>query len=144
MPSQARTLSAPVANLSKGRCAVDVTAVPNLLCNRMVTQVGARCGHAFGAIGDATRRDILDALRRQDLAAGELAARFPVSRPAISRHLRILRQAGLVRERRQGQSRVYSLDPRPLADIDRWLARYRMFWAARLHDLKRHVEGERS
>ena len=110
----------------------------------MVTQVGARCGHAFGAIGDATRRDILDALRRQDLAAGELAARFPVSRPAISRHLRILRQAGLVRERRQGQSRVYSLDPRPLADIDRWLARYRMFWAARLHDLKRHVEGERS
>ena len=115
-----------------------------LICNLMVTQVGARSGHAFGAIADATRRDILDALRRQDLAAGELAARFPVSRPAISRHLRILRQAGLVRERRQGQSRVYSLDPRPLADIDRWLSRYRMFWAARLHDLKRHVEGERS
>ena len=101
------------------------------MCNRMVTQLGARSGHAFGAIADATRRDILDALRRQDLPAGELAARFPVSRPAISRHLRILRQAGLV-------------DPRPLADIDRWISRYRMFWGARLHDLKRHVEEGRS
>jgi len=111
----------------------------------MVTQVGTRSGHVFGAIADATRRDILDTLRRQDLAAGELASRFPVSRPAISRHLRILRQAGLVRETRQGQSRVYSLYPRPLADIDRWLSRYRMFWGARLHDLKRHVEdGRRS
>jgi DNA-binding transcriptional ArsR family regulator len=110
----------------------------------MVTQFGARSGHAFGAIADSTRRDILDALRRQDLAAGELAGRFPVSRPAISRHLRVLRQAGLVRETRQGQSRIYSLDPGPLAEIDRWLSRYRMFWGARLHDLKRHVEGERS
>jgi len=109
----------------------------------MVTQVGARSSDTFGANADATRRDILDALRRQDLPAGELAARFPVSRPAISRHLRILRQAGLVRETRQGQSRIYSLDPRPLADIDRWLSRYRVFWGARLHDLKRHVEKGR-
>jgi DNA-binding transcriptional ArsR family regulator len=110
----------------------------------MVTQVGARMGHVFGAIADQTRRDILDLLRRQDLSAGELAGRFPVSRPAISRHIRILRQAGLVRETRQSQSRIYSLNPKPLAEIDRWLARYRVFWGARLHDLKRFVEEELS
>lgn len=110
----------------------------------MVTHVGARMGHVFGAIADPTRRDILDLLRRQDLSAGDLASRFPVSRPAISRHLRILRQAGLVHETRQSQARIYSLDPRPLAQVDRWLSRYRTYWGARLHDLKRHVEGESS
>jgi len=106
----------------------------------MVTQVGARSANAFGAIADATRRDILDLLKRSNLSAGELANRFPVSRPAISRHLRILRQAGLVRETRQAQQRIYSIDPKPLAEVDRWIARYRVFWAARLHDLKRVVE----
>ncbi len=106
----------------------------------MVTQVGARMGHVFGAIADSTRRDILDLLRRRDLTAGELAERFPVSRPAISRHLRILRQAGLVRETRQAQLRIYSLEPQPLAEVARWVARYQVFWGARLHDLKRHVE----
>jgi DNA-binding transcriptional ArsR family regulator len=110
----------------------------------MVTNVGARTGHAFGAIADATRREILDILSRKDLSAGELADGFPISRPAISRHLRILRQAGLVRETRQAQTRIYSLNPRPLADVDRWLTRYRAFWGARLHDLKRHVEEDRS
>ena len=108
----------------------------------MVTQVGARSGNVFGAIADATRRDILDILKRGDLSVGELANRFPVSRPAISRHLRILRQAGLVRETRQAQSRIYSIDSRPLAEVDRWIGRYRLFWAARLHGLKRSVEGE--
>ena len=110
----------------------------------MVTQVGARMGHVFGAIADPTRRDILDLLSRQDLAAGELAERFPVSRPAISRHLRILRQAGLVRETREAQSRIYSLEPQPLAEVAQWIARFRVSWGARLHDLKRHVEGESS
>jgi len=110
----------------------------------MVTNVGARTGHAFGAIADSTRREILDLLSRKDLSAGELAEGFPISRPAISRHLRILRQAGLVRETRQAQARIYSLAPRPLADVDRWLSRYRVFWGARLHDLKRHVEEDRS
>lgn len=110
----------------------------------MVTNVGARMGHVFGAIADPTRRDILDLLRREDSSVGDLAIRFPVSRPAISRHLRILRQAGLVRETRQSQARIYALDPRPLAAVDRWLSRYRVFWGARLHDLKQHVEGESS
>jgi DNA-binding transcriptional ArsR family regulator len=110
----------------------------------MVTQVGARMGQVFGAIADPTRRDILDLLSREDLSAGELAERFPVSRPAISRHLRILRQAGLVRETRQAQSRIYSLDPQPLNEVAQWVSRTRVFWGARLQDLKRHVEEESS
>jgi DNA-binding transcriptional ArsR family regulator len=110
----------------------------------MVTQVGARMGHVFGAIADPTRRDILDLLSRQDLAAGELAERFPISRPAISRHLRILRQAGLVRETRRAQSRIYSFNPQPLNEVAQWVTRTRTFWGARLHDLKRHVEEESS
>jgi len=127
-----------------GHLALDDPTRVGLLCNRMVTNVGARMGHVFGAIADPTRRDILDLLRRQDLAVGELVERFPVSRPAISRHLRILRQAGLVRETRQAQSRIYSLDPRPLAEVAQWVQPYRVFWGARLHDLKRHVEEESS
>lgn len=81
-------------------------------------------------------------LRDRELSAGELAGRFPVSRPAVSRHLRVLRGAGLVRESRQAQSRLYSLNPVPLKEVDRWLNRYRVCWGARLHDLKRYVEEE--
>jgi len=75
------------------------------------------------------------------MSAGDLARRFPVSRPAISRHVRVLREAGLVRERREAQSRRYSLNPAPLVQVDRWISAYRVFWSARLHDLKRYVEG---
>ncbi len=105
----------------------------------MVTQRSTR---VFDAIADPTRRAILDALRRGPLAAGEIADLFPVSRPAVSRHIRILRQAGLLTERRAAQSRIYSLDPEPLRSVEQWLAHYRVFWAARLMDLKRHVEAE--
>jgi DNA-binding transcriptional ArsR family regulator len=94
----------------------------------------------FAAIADPTRRAILDAIRGRERSAGEIAALFPVSRPAISRHLRVLRGAGLIRERREAQSRLYSLDPAPLRDVERWLDHYRVFWGARLHDLKRVVE----
>lgn len=96
----------------------------------------------FGAIADPTRRAILDALRQRERSAGDIAALFPVSRPAVSRHLRVLRKAGLVRERRVAQSRVYSLHPAPLRQVERWLQHYRMFWAARLHDLKHYVESQ--
>jgi DNA-binding transcriptional ArsR family regulator len=95
----------------------------------------------FAAVADPTRRAILDLLRRREMSAGELASRFPVSRPAISRHLRVLREAGLLKERREAQWRRYSLDPEPLARVDRWIAAYRVFWGARLHDWKRCVEG---
>lgn len=91
---------------------------------------------AFHAIADPTRRAILDLLRAGPLSAGELARRFPVSRPAVSRHVRVLRDAGLVRQSRDAQTRRYALDPVPLAAVDRWLNDYRVFWGARLHDLR--------
>jgi DNA-binding transcriptional ArsR family regulator len=97
----------------------------------------------YRAISDPTRRAILDRLRQSDASAGDLAERFPVSRPAISRHLRVLREAALVVERREGRSRVYSLEATPLERIDHWVARYRLFWSARLHDLKDFVESEK-
>jgi DNA-binding transcriptional ArsR family regulator len=75
------------------------------------------------------------------MPAGQLARQFPVSRPAVSRHLRILKDAGLVRESRQSQLRIYALNPGPLAEVDSWIATYRLFWAARLHDLKHYVES---
>lgn len=94
----------------------------------------------FHAIADPTRRAILDAIRHTERSAGQIAQLFPVSRPAVSRHLRVLRAAGLVLERREAQSRFYSLDPAPLRDVDRWLDQYRVFWTARLHALKRVAE----
>jgi DNA-binding transcriptional ArsR family regulator len=96
----------------------------------------------FGAVADPTRRAILDLLRRGDLSAGEIADRFPVSRPAVSRHLRVLRQAGLLRQSRAAQSRRYALNATPLREVDRWLTAYRVFWGARLHDLKHYVEEQ--
>jgi DNA-binding transcriptional ArsR family regulator len=94
----------------------------------------------FAAIADPTRRAILDLLKAGELPAGEIARRFPVSRPAISRHLRVLRRAGLVRERRVARSRRYLLDAAPLREAAEWLNHYQVFWGARLQDLKRYVE----
>ena len=97
---------------------------------------------AFDAIADPIRRSILDLLRCGECSAGDIAARFPVSRPAVSRHLRVLRRSGLVKERRHRQSRIYRLAPEPLREVDAWLINYRTFWAARLHDRKAYVEGK--
>ena len=94
----------------------------------------------FRAISDPTRRAILDRMRAGEIGAGELAEQFPVSRPAIARHVRILRRAGLVRQRVDAQRRFYSLKAEALAEIDQWLAPYRLFWAARVLDLKQFVE----
>jgi DNA-binding transcriptional ArsR family regulator len=94
----------------------------------------------FDAISDPTRRAILDLLGERELAAGELAARFPASRPAISRHVRVLRRAGLVRERRSSQLRYYSLNRAPLGEVDRWLERHRVHWGAHLQERRRVVE----
>jgi DNA-binding transcriptional ArsR family regulator len=96
----------------------------------------------FHALADPTRREILDFLRRREHPAGEIAARFPVSRPAVSRHLRVLRQAGLVVRRKEAQSRLYRLEPGALREVDKWIDRYRVFWTARMHDLRRYVEEE--
>jgi DNA-binding transcriptional ArsR family regulator len=96
----------------------------------------------FDAIADPTRRAILDVVRERETGAGELAARFEISRPAIARHVRILRQAGLLLIRKDAQRRYYSLRPGALAEVDRWLEPYRVFWSARLVDLKRYVEDD--
>lgn len=96
----------------------------------------------FDAIADPTRRAILDRLRAGELGAGELASRFSVSRPAIARHVRVLRRAGLVSQRSDAQRRFYSLRPAALAEVDRWLAPYRLFWGARLIGLKNYVEQD--
>jgi DNA-binding transcriptional ArsR family regulator len=103
----------------------------------MVTQQST----VFAAVADPTRRDILDSLRTRERSAGEIAARFPVSRPAISRHLRVLREAGLVHERRESRLRLYSLRPERLREIEQWVAQYRVFWAVRLQELKRLAES---
>jgi DNA-binding transcriptional ArsR family regulator len=90
---------------------------------------------AAEALADPTRRRIVELLADGERSAGELAAEFSTSRPAVSRHLRVLREQGLVTARNEGQKRVYSLDPAPLAELDAWLGRYRSFWAQRLDAL---------
>jgi DNA-binding transcriptional ArsR family regulator len=93
---------------------------------------------ALRALADDSRRTMLDALSRGPATAGELAALLPIARPGVSRHLRVLREAGLVEVRQQAQRRIYSLRPQPLAEIDDWLGRYRALWEQRLDAL--HTE----
>lgn len=92
------------------------------------------------AISDPTRRRVLELVRDRELPAGEIAAEFEISRPAVSRHLRVLRQAGLVSERRAGRLRLYRSDPEPLGELRRWLDAY---WSGRLAALKELAEEER-
>ena len=97
---------------------------------------------AFSALADPTRRAVLDLLRHGSQPAGRIAQAFPVSRPAISKHLRLLRRAHLVQEHRQGRHRLYELNPAPLKAVDSWLEQYRVFWSASLTNLKNFVEVE--
>src|SRR5258707_11427699 len=96
----------------------------------------------FQALSDPTRRAVLDLLRRGRQPAGQIAGAFPVSRPAISKHLRLLRRAHLVREHREGRNRVYELNPEPLRAVDSWIEQYRVVWTASLNNLKAFVEAE--
>jgi len=107
--------------------------------NRSITYSAER---TFSALADPTRRAVLDLLRQGSQPAGRIAQAFPVSRPAISRHLRLLRRAHLIRERREGRNRIYQLNPEPLKAVDSWLERYRGFWNANLASLKAFVEVE--
>src|SRR5213593_4727148 len=97
---------------------------------------------AFSALADPTRRAVLDLLRSGTRPAGDIARAFTVSRPAISKHLSILRRAHLVEERREGRHRLYQLNPEPLRAVDSWLDQYRQFWTASLNNLKAFVEAE--
>jgi DNA-binding transcriptional ArsR family regulator len=92
----------------------------------------------FQALSDPSRRRVLEALRRGPATAGDLAALLPIARPGVSRHLRVLREAGLVGVHQEAQFRVYELRPEPLADVDAWLGGYRTLWERRLSAL--HTE----
>lgn len=91
------------------------------------------------ALADESRRTLLEALADGPASAGELAALLPIARPGVSRHLRVLREAGLVDVRADAQRRVYDLRPQPLAEIDEWLGRYRGLWTQRLDALHTEV-----
>jgi DNA-binding transcriptional ArsR family regulator len=91
---------------------------------------------SFAALSDPTRRRIVEFLGPGEQPAGAIAAQFDLSAPAISQHLKALREAGLVRVRVDGQRRIYSLDMHGLAEMDDWLSRMRAFWQGRLDTLE--------
>lgn len=97
----------------------------------------------FGALADPTRRAILARLARGDATVGDLARPFRVSRPAISKHLRVLEHAGLVRRAREGRVSRCELDAAAMREAAEWIERYRVFWSSRLDALKRYVEHSR-
>jgi DNA-binding transcriptional ArsR family regulator len=91
------------------------------------------------AMADEGRRTLLDSLANGPATAGELAALLPIARPGVSRHLRVLLEAGLVEVHPEAQRRIYSLRPAPLAEVDKWLDRYRGLWEQRLGALHTEV-----
>ena len=94
----------------------------------------------YAALAEPSRRRILDLLRRRERSVNDLVARLKLSQPGVSKHLRVLREAGLVDVRRDGRLRWYSLRPQPLAEVDRWLEPYRSHWNERLDALERRLE----
>lgn len=97
----------------------------------------------FRALADPTRREILSLLRSGRYTVGEIAGNFRTSRPAISKHLRVLRSAGLVVSHRDGTAQICRLNARPLRAIDEWLQDYQAFWGETMRSLKRYVEEKR-
>jgi DNA-binding transcriptional ArsR family regulator len=96
----------------------------------------------FEVLAEPTRRRILDLLRDREWSVNELVEDLEVSQPGVSKHLRVLRDAGLVRVRQDAQRRWYGLDPRPLAEIGEWLEPYRQLWSERLDALERHLDAQ--
>jgi DNA-binding transcriptional ArsR family regulator len=94
-------------------------------------------------LAEPTRLRIVELLAEGERSAGEIASHFETSRPGISRHLRVLREHGLVRAREDAQRRLYSLDPAPLEELDAWLQRYRRFWSNRLDALDTEIHRRR-
>ena len=123
------------AEVDHARQPIHLPSITDLLYNKTVD--------AFAALADPTRRRIVELLAEGEHDVAELNAHFPISQPAVSRHLRVLREHGLVRSRPEAQRRVYSLDPAPLAELDDWLARYRSFWAQRLDALETELRRTR-
>jgi DNA-binding transcriptional ArsR family regulator len=98
------------------------------------------CMSAFEALADPIRRKILAILRLGEQSAGAMVEALALPQPTVSKHLRVLREAGLVRVRVDGPRRLYRLDPAPLADLDAWLSPYRVFWAEKLDALGDHLK----
>jgi DNA-binding transcriptional ArsR family regulator len=96
----------------------------------------------FDVLAEPARRDILDLLRERERSVGELVEHLSLSQPGVSKHLRVLRDAGLVVVRPDAQRRWYQLRAQPLAEIDAWLGPYRRFWSSRLDALERHLDEE--
>lgn len=94
----------------------------------------------FEVLAEPRRRQILDLLRTGEQPVGALVEQLAVTQPAVSKHLKVLREVGLVEVRQDAQRRWYRLRPEPLAEIDAWLAPYRRFWNARLDDLEQHLD----
>src|SRR4051794_29673931 len=94
----------------------------------------------YAALAEPHRRDILGMLRTGERSVGELVSSLPLSQPGVSKHLRVLREAGLVAVRSDGRRRVYALEAAPLAEVDAFLAPYRAFWEDRLDALERHLQ----
>ena len=100
----------------------------------------AAAATTFDALAEPMRRRILDLLRDGERGVGELVERLGLSQPGVSKHLRVLREAGLVSVRPEGRRRWYGLRPEPLAELDAWLAPYRELWGGRLDALERHLD----
>jgi DNA-binding transcriptional ArsR family regulator len=96
----------------------------------------------FAVVSEPTRRRILDLLRERARPVGELVKELGLSQPGVSKHLRVLRDAGLVKVRRDAQRRWYELRTEPLQELDAWLEPYRAFWSGRLDDLEQHLDKE--
>lgn len=97
----------------------------------------------FQVLGEPSRQAILDLLREGERPVGELVDHLHLSQPAVSKHLRVLKEAGLVEARADAQRRLYRIRPEPLAELDAWLAPYRWLWAARLDRLEDHLDRRR-
>src|SRR3954469_23774322 len=97
---------------------------------------------AWAALADPHRRTMLELLLERPRPVGELVERLALSQPGTSKHLRVLREAGLVRVSQNGQRRVYAIDPGPMAELDAWLAPYRRLWSERLDALERHLDAK--
>lgn len=96
----------------------------------------------FEVLAEPTRRRILDLLRERERPVGELVEHLALSQPGVSKHLRVLREAGLVEVRHEAQRRLYGLRVEPLVEVDEWLEPYRRFWASRLDALERHLDEQ--
>lgn len=96
----------------------------------------------FETLADPTRRRLMSLLLRGERSAGDLVEATTMSQPAVSKHLKVLRDSGFAKVRIDGQRRLYSLRPEPLAELDRWLAPFRIFWSQKLDSLERYLDEE--